>query len=182
MKKLLFVAATALLRRWLLSQDGLGHPRIQAAPQARIDYSYLSNLASRYLLLFSLSLLFALFFVAGTVIFIHAAAQSVDTFGAFVAGAVFYTGLSLALVSALACYFSIRSIRRIVPDLDQIYSVEHAPAPSHQSGAQEFDIFRLAEPLISGLIAAWGRGRRRPSEHEAAAQGEFDQRANQRAS
>lgn len=154
MKKLLYVLGSTLLKKFLLKPSGSGFAS-QGRVSAKFNVPYLTDLARRYAISASVALVFSLFFVAGTMMALFSAAQSFDLFGVFVAGAVFYTGIGLMLISLAviaACYFSIRNHKVLK---EKIYLIEEEKAVMHSP----LDYIGLAQPFVHGLIAGWRKER-----------------------
>jgi hypothetical protein len=105
-----------------------------------------------------------LYFFAGTILTLAAIALGYDEYGIFFPGALFYTGLALSLVSALAFAFVLWRVRNRQAETDALERArEPAGAYVSQGGTYqqtpptrpEFRLFQVAEPLISGLVSAF---------------------------
>lgn len=153
MKNLLFILGSSLVRKWI--EKGVnsftGAQTVPGMP--KLNTSYIGKIAKTYATLAAVGFVSLLFFVSGAVMAIHSAAQSFDLFGVFVAGAVFYTGLVLALLSLVSFTTCLLYARRADFRPDQIYVIEEEPAASqdHHQPA----LFRVARNIFSGVIEGW---------------------------
>lgn len=121
MKSFLFNLGSQILRDALAGQGGagailsslMGAPTAAAPrPAPRPDFAYLTRFGKRLLTLTAVGFVASLFFVMGTMTAINAAAQSIDLFGVFVASAVFYTGLTIAVLGGLGALVCVSRARR----------------------------------------------------------------------
>jgi hypothetical protein len=150
MKKMMFVLASSMLQKWLVSSVS---PQPHAAVQGKINKDYILSTARSYANVLIVAYISSLFLVGGILLTIFATAQSFDLFGVFVPGAVFFSGLGIALVSLLSMAASIAAVRKKTVDFDQLYIFQQVPVPNERP-ANEFDIGRFIEPFLAGFKAA----------------------------
>lgn len=119
MKNFLIAIGSEILRTMIAAQSGAtssSFGSLFAAPRASApmpDFNYLTQTGKRIFALTAVGFLCSLFLAFGTMMALGAVAQSFDLFGVFVAGAVFYTGFFVALVSAVGLIACIAKGRKI---------------------------------------------------------------------
>lgn len=103
-KLLLWVGSIALKK--LLTPQAMG------SSQPRFDFDYLEDQVRRYAITGALAVLALVFFAAGVLVTLVSLALSYDQYGTISPGAVFYTGLGLGALSAVALVACVRSFQK----------------------------------------------------------------------
>lgn len=146
MKQIIFFLGQNLLRQFLTTPVDHGPSPSVALLEPFKDYA--AESVRKYAIVAGLGFLFSLYFVAGTLIMITAAANSFDAFGFFTAGSFFYAGVALTVISVAVlagCYVSMK--RGSKAKHEEVREVVPVAQPSFPP------IAHFAEALLTGVVS-----------------------------
>lgn len=151
MKNLLFVFGSTILKNLIFkSTESALQNRADSIPT--LNTPYVLGLAKKYAVCAGVAYLFTLFFVMGTTMAIFSVAQSFDLFGIFVPGAVFFSGIGLALISLAAIGICVNVVKKNSPVKDKIYVARPQVDTGPSSPA---DYALIAKSFLHGLVNGW---------------------------
>ncbi|MGE3260950.1 MAG: hypothetical protein AB7K68_04135 [Bacteriovoracia bacterium] len=153
MRQILMLVGQSLMQQFLRSPDPGHHAAIGPAlfePAKEFAAETAREAIRKYALVATLSFFFSLYFVAGTLIMITAAASSFDAFGFFAPGSFFYSGVAVTVISLGVlggCYASVRKGKKKKTKAE----VVEAQVPAISAPAFQFG--HVAEAIVSGIIS-----------------------------
>lgn len=153
MRQILMLVGQSLMQQFLRSPEPGHNTTIGPAlfePAREFAAETAREVIRKYAVVAALSCFFSLYFVAGTLIMITAAASSFDAFGFFSPGAFFYSGVAVTIISLGVlggCYISVRKGSKKKSKIKVVEAQAPAtPAPAFQFG-------HIAEAIITGIIS-----------------------------
>ena len=154
MKNVLFLIGKSLLRQFLQAPVAAGGVAIAGNTLMEPVRHMVHDAVKKYAFLAGLSFLFAIYFVAGTVLMLAGTAQAFDTLGRFAFNTLFYSGAGVTILSLAVlggCYWSFRKGSH--RDREDAAKVAFEVSPLHQVAGAGFPFLHLVEPVLSGVIA-----------------------------
>jgi hypothetical protein len=151
MKQILMLIGQNLLRQIASPAGSDGAPGLLEPIRG-----YVEDSIKDYAAVTGVAFIFSLYFVAGTLIMITAAAESFDAFGFFAAGNFFYSGVAITVISLAAlggCYAYLKRGRKYAHEHRQQHEAqlpEVLPAPE---AAPTVNFALLAEAVVTGIIS-----------------------------
>lgn len=175
MYRFLFLMASDYLKKWLSAKEQQLNAHRDV--QERIDTDYIKGVAKGYAWSIATAIGLIPFVFFGVFLFVWAITYSVDFSEGFQAGAMFWTGLLITLLSVGGIIASIRSLKSQKLDRGRIF-VQEEVEPVHRytldeqtlrstssadivHGIREYGLARAAFPIVQGIIEGWKAPRTR---------------------
>lgn len=159
MKSILFFLGTAALKRWFV--PGINQAFFGSDTSHRLNFPFLTKTLKQYATLAGVGFLAGLFLVAGTSMALFALAQSYEVAGQVMVGAVFYTGLGMALVATATLFGCVRWMKRHKVVQEDIFLREEPAGAYYNDGVEGGrSPGGVVTAILSGFIDGWARARK----------------------
>ncbi|MGZ3695588.1 MAG: hypothetical protein ACXWQO_15870, partial [Bdellovibrionota bacterium] len=127
---------------------GIGPSLLEGAKE------YIDQSVKKYAFVAGLAFFFSLYFVAGTLMMITAAAESFDAFGFFTAGVFFYAGVGLTVISCAVLIGCYASLKKRHASKTEVKVIEPVAMPATERPSIQLGQFgHVAEALVTGIIS-----------------------------
>lgn len=152
MKQILMLFGQNLLRQFLSPAISEGAPGILEPVK-----EYIEDSVKHYAVATGVAFIFSLYFVAGTLIMITAAAESFDAFGFFAPGTFFYSGAAITVISIAALGGCYAYFKRGKAKQEHFRVREHhlPEVISAPPAMPNVNFVHIAEAVVAGLISGF---------------------------